>query len=80
MWWLRWWISPITSSDYHLREIFTRLQENNLTVNMDKCVLAQPTVTFLSHTVDSEGIRPLPEKVTAIRRFPPPSSKLDVHG
>ena len=37
----------------------------DLTVNMEKCVLAQPTVTFLGHTVDSKGIRLLPEKVSA---------------
>ena len=35
-------------------------------------------MTFLGHTVDSEGIRPLPEKVDAIKMFPLPSSKLDV--
>ena len=38
-------------------------------MNLEKCTLAQPTVTFLGHTVDSEGIRPLPEKVFAIRQF-----------
>ena len=47
-------------------------------MNLEKCTLAQPTVTFLGHTVDSEGIPPLPEKVTAIKQFPLPSSKLDV--
>ena len=47
-------------------------------MNLEKCVLAQPTVTFLGHTVDSEGIRPLPEKVNAINQFPLPASKLDI--
>ena len=64
--------------EQHLREVFTRLRENCLTVNLKKCVLAKSTVTFLGHTVDSEGIRPLPEKVDAIKQFPLPSSKLDV--
>ena len=62
----------------HLRGVFTRLWENCLTINLKKCVLAQPTETFLGHTVDSEGIRPLPEKVNAINQFPLPSSKLHV--
>ena len=35
-------------------------------------------MTFLGHMVDSEGIRPLPEKVNAIKQFPLPSFKLDV--
>ena len=62
----------------HLREVFTRLRENCLTVNFKKCVLAKSTVTFLGHTMDSKAIRPLPEKVDAINQFPLPSSKLDV--
>ena len=66
------------SLEEHLREVFTRLRENCLTLNLEKCILAQPTVTFLGHTVDAQGIRPLPQKVTAIKQFPLPSSKLDV--
>ena len=73
-------VSSLTVKEYehHLGEIFTCLSENNLMVNLDKCFLAKPTVTFFGHTVYSEGIRSLPEKVTTIRSFPPPSSELDV--
>ena len=53
--------------------------KNNLTVNLDKCVLAKPTMTFLSHRLDSKGIRPLSKKIAAIPQFPPPMSKLDMH-
>ena len=61
----------VVEHEQHLQEIFTRLWENNITVNLEKCTLAQPTVTFLGHMVDSEGNRPLPEKVSTIRQFPP---------
>ena len=74
-------MSILTIEDHehhHPREVFTCLQENHLTVNLEKCVIAQPSVTFLGHKVDSEGIRPLPEKVSAIQPLPPPTSKLDV--
>ena len=37
---------------------------------MSKCVLGATTLQFLGHQVDSEGIRPLEEKVTAILKFP----------
>ena len=37
-------------------------------------------MTFLGHTVDSEGSRPLPEKVSAIRQFPLLTFKLAVQG
>ena len=66
----------IKDHEHHLREIFTHLRENNLTVTLDKCVLAQPTVSFLGHKVDPEGIWPLPKKVSAIQQFPPPMSLL----
>ena len=68
----------IEDHEHHLRKVFTCLLENHLTVNLDKCVLAQPTVTFLGHKGDSEGICPLPKKGSAIQQFPPPMSKLDV--
>ena len=64
--------------EQHLRKVLTHLRENCLTMNLEKCVLAQPTVTFLGHTVDSKGIRPLPEKVSAIKQFLLLTSKLEV--
>ena len=32
----------IEEHEDHLREVFTRLCANNVTVNMEKCMLAQP--------------------------------------
>ena len=64
-------IPTIEDHEPHLREVFTRICENNLMVNLDKCVHANPTMTFLSHTVDSKGIPLLPEKVAPfIQQFP----------
>ena len=53
--------------EQHLREVFTRLCLNNLTVNLEKCVIGQPSVNFLGHRVDSKGITTLLEKVSAIQ-------------
>ena len=47
-------------------------------VNVEKCVLGRPTVTFLGHTVDSEGICPLPNRVNTIRKFSQPHTMLDI--
>ena len=63
-------LSTVEEHEQHLWEVFTRLRENNFTMNLEKCKLALPTVTFLGHTVDSEGICPLLEKVSTIRQFP----------
>lgn len=50
----------------HIRIVFDRLRAYGLTINASKCQLFQPSVTFLGHSIDSEGIRPLPERVQAI--------------
>ena len=49
-------------------------------VNLKKGILGPSTMTFLAYKVDSEGIRPFPEKVAAIRSFRLPTTKLDVQG
>ncbi len=59
----------------HLREVFRRLNEAQVTVNPDKCVFGQSALEFLGHRVDEHGIRPLESKVASIRDFPAPRSK-----
>ncbi len=59
----------------HLREIFRRLNEAQVTVNPDKCVFGQSALEVLGHRVDEPGIRPLESKVASIRDFPTPRSK-----
>ena len=50
----------------HLREVFTRLDKNGLTINAAKCSFAQPEMEFLGHSVNSEGIRPTAHRVQGI--------------
>lgn len=57
---------------FHLRQIFQRFTEYGVTLNVSKCVLGQPSVEFLGHLVTADGITPLPNKVTAILKFPQP--------
>ena len=57
-----------------LRKVFTILNENGLVVNRKKCVLGQSRIEFLGHEVDSQGIRPLKEKVEAILAVKPPTT------
>nr|VZI31480.1 unnamed protein product [Spirometra erinaceieuropaei] len=55
--------------------VFDRLDKFGVVINSSKCVLGVPSLEFLGHQVDSEGLRPLPSKVEAVRNFPPPTSK-----
>ena len=62
----------------HLRSIFTRLREYGLTINETKCKFVQGEVTFLGHTVDQSGIRPLEKRVKAIVEYKPPTTVMDL--
>ena len=59
-----------------LRRVLARLSDAGLCLNQKKCVLAASQVTYLGHTVDATGIRPLPAKVDAISAIPRPATCL----
>lgn len=58
----------------HLRQVFQRLEEYGVHLNVAKCVLGKAQVKFLGHTITAEGIAPLMEKVSAIADFPKPAN------
>lgn len=58
----------------HLREVFRRLEKAGFTLNRDKVELAQSEIKFLGHSLSSEGIKILPERVEAISQFPLPKN------
>ena len=58
----------------HLRLVFERLRKCSLTLNVAKSSFRQTELTFLGHKITAEGILPLPEKVSAVKQFPKPSS------
>jgi len=49
-----------------LREVFRRLCEARLRLNLDKCRFSVDQLKYLGHIVDREGIRTDPEKIQAI--------------
>ncbi|KRX55185.1 Retrovirus-related Pol polyprotein from transposon [Trichinella sp. T9] len=55
-----------------LKKVLQRLKAHGIQVNKDKSILAVPSLPFLGHTVDANGIRPLPDKVQAVKAFPAP--------
>ncbi|GBL74417.1 Retrovirus-related Pol polyprotein from transposon 17.6 [Araneus ventricosus] len=62
----------------HLKQVFQRFKEYGVRLNASKCVLGKSSVKFLGHIVTSDGITPLPEKVSAITDFPEPSTVKDL--
>ena len=59
----------------HLRrldDVLTRLERAGLRAQRSKCQFMKPSVTFLGHRVDADGLHPLPEKVEAVMKAPTP--------
>lgn len=56
----------------HLRQLFQRLQEHGLVINVTKCQFGRTTLDFLGHRITSHGASPLPDKVEAICQFQRP--------
>ena len=58
----------------HLKQLFQRLLEHGLVINLSKCEFGRPHLDFLRHRIDKTGACPRPDKVDAIQRLPPPSN------
>ena len=58
----------------HLRQLFQRLQDHDLVVNVAKCRFGLNKIDFLGHLITQHGITPLPSKVDAVRQFQQPST------
>lgn len=55
-----------------LKEVFKRLREAGLVLNLDKCKFCQTELKYLGHVVSSAGLKTDPDKVQAIMSYPAP--------
>ena len=55
-----------------------RVKSAGVTLNRDKCVFSQSSVKFLGQIVDAHGVRPDPNKVTAIRGMAAPMNTTEL--
>jgi RNase H-like domain found in reverse transcriptase/Reverse transcriptase (RNA-dependent DNA polymerase) len=56
----------------HLREVLSRLQQQGLVLNIEKCSFGQKQLDYLGHHISESGIRPMAARVEAITKFPRP--------
>ncbi|GFX33113.1 hypothetical protein TNCV_5042811 [Trichonephila clavipes] len=61
-----------------LRLVLKCLQEAGLKLNSKKCLFAAQEVKILGHLVSSNGVRPDPDKIKAVRNFPTPKTIHDI--
>ena len=56
--------------DRNLKAALIRMQENNITLNIKKCVFQVTDIEYLGHILTQEGIRPDPKKLETIKNMP----------
>lgn len=57
-----------------LENVLEILQNNGLTINLDKCSFFQNNITFLGYDISENGVRPSSKKLKAIEEFPTPKT------
>ncbi|GBG75019.1 hypothetical protein CBR_g19534 [Chara braunii] len=62
----------------HLRTVLERLRQVKYKANRDKCEFAQQELEYLGHFVTPQGIRPLADKIEALRVWPEPTNTTNV--
>ena len=61
-----------------IEEVLSILSKNDLRISPSKCEFMKTELTFLGYNIDANGIRPPPERVTAITNFPLPITSTDL--
>ncbi|GBG82002.1 hypothetical protein CBR_g34182 [Chara braunii] len=62
----------------HLCTVLEWLRHAKYKANRDKCEFAQQELEYLGHYVTPQGIRPLADKIEALRVWPEPTNTTDV--
>ena len=62
----------------NLGKVLEKLKEAGLKLKRNKCVFLAESVTYLGHRIDSEGLRPVEEKVRALLEVPNPKNTTEL--
>ena len=60
---------------YRLKNLFSRLEEAGLTINLKKSVFCKATVTYLGHIVGNGNVRPKTANINAVLNYPVPTTR-----
>ena len=66
-----------SDEDSHLRileQVFTRLTTHGFRLKLEKCEFLLKSIEYLGHVITKDGIEPVPSKVEAIVKAPPPAN------
>ena len=72
------WGETEAQHDERLRKTLMKAREIGLRLNLSKCRFRVQTVTFLGDKISSDCIQPDPNKVTAVRDMPQPTTNTEL--
>ncbi|CAH8647502.1 unnamed protein product, partial [Schistosoma rodhaini] len=58
-----------------LRQLFARLRDHGISINIEKCEFGKGSLQFLGHMVTSQGITPISTEIDTIRDYPLPDTQ-----
>lgn len=61
-----------------LKNVFERCRTSNLKIQLDKSEFLKKSVNYLGHVISQDGVKPNPDKISAIKKFPPPKTKTEI--
>ena len=61
-----------------LDKVLTKLESAGLRLKKEKCSFMNDSVTYLGHKIDAQGLRPIPDKIEAIKEAPSPKNVTQV--
>ena len=61
-----------------LEEVLKRLEKSGLRARKSKCLFMAPSVSYLGHKIDAEGLHPLLDKLQAVKEAPTPRNVTDL--
>lgn len=64
----------------NLKKVFQRLRETNFKIQMDKSEFLKRETPYLGHIITREGVKPNPDKIAAICKYPIPKTTKQIKG
>lgn len=64
----------------NLQKIFQRLRESNFKIQMDKSEFLKHETPYLGHIITPDGVKPNPDKIAAIQKYPIPRTAKQIKG
>lgn len=70
--------STLEEHEINLRQIFGRLRQHRLLLQPDKCNFIMQEIKFLGHVISRNGVTMDPEKISAVVKYPIPTTPKEV--